>query len=62
MELRVSGMTCAHCVRAVSAAVAAVPGVSHVSVDLESGRVRLEGTPDPADVRAAIEAEGYQAE
>ena len=59
LALAVEGMTCEHCVRAVTDAVAALPGVSGVAVDLGGGRVRVEGEPDPASVRAAIEAEGY---
>ena len=36
---QVSGMTCAHCVSAVTKEVSGVPGVSDVQVDLASGRV-----------------------
>ncbi len=59
LELEVTGMTCEHCVRAVGNAVRAVPGAGKVAVDLEHGRVRIEGDPDPAAVRAAIREEGY---
>ena len=60
LQLRVTGMTCAHCVRAVGDAVRAVPGTESVAVDLASGTVRVQGAPDPDAVRAAIEAEGYE--
>ncbi len=60
LQLQVSGMDCGHCVRAVSGAVQAVPGTESVSVDLASGTVRIEGAPDLAAVRAAIEDEGYK--
>ena len=59
MDLSVVGMTCAHCVRAVTEAVSALPGVQAVAVDLASGTVRVEGQCDPGTVRAAIEGEGY---
>ncbi len=59
VELTVTGMTCAHCVRAVTEAVSAVPGTAGVAVDLGSGKVRVDGEPDFAALRAAIEAEGY---
>ena len=59
MELEVVGMTCAHCVRAVTQAVAALPGAMDVEVDLATGRLRYSGTPDPAAIRAAIQDEGY---
>jgi copper chaperone len=59
VEVLVEGMTCEHCVRAVTAAVSALPGVGGVTVDLTAGRVRVEGAPDAAAVKAAIEEEGY---
>ena len=61
MDLTVTGMTCGHCVAAVDRAVRAVPGTTGVVVDLPTGRVRVEGTPDPEAVRAAIAEEGYEA-
>ena len=59
LDLAVEGMTCEHCVRAVTGAVSAVSGVSSVAVDLAAGRVRIVGDPDLAAVKGAIEAEGY---
>ena len=59
VDLIVEGMTCDHCVRAVRQAVAALPGVDSVAVDLASGHVRVEGQPDPQSVKDAIAAEGY---
>ena len=37
-EIKVKGMSCEHCVAAVTKAVAGLPGVSNVEVDLASGR------------------------
>jgi copper chaperone CopZ len=56
----VTGMSCAHCVAAVSEEVAAVAGVRGVDVDLASGRllVRGDGVSD-AEVRAAVAEAGY---
>jgi copper chaperone len=59
LELAVTGMTCNHCVRAVTEAVSAVPGVLGVAVDLAGAKVQIQGEPDPTAVRAAIEDEGY---
>ncbi len=58
----VTGMTCDHCVRAVEAEVGKVPGVSSVSVNVESGRVTVfsEAPIDPVAVRAAVEEAGYE--
>ena len=59
LTLSVTGMTCEHCVKAVSKAVRAVPGAEAVAVDLERGLVTVQGHPDAAAVRAAIVEEGY---
>ena len=40
----VTGMTCEHCVNAVTEEVGRVDGVQAVDVDLASGRVRVTGT------------------
>lgn len=51
----VSGMTCEHCVKAVTEEVSAIDGVTGVKVDLESGR--LEVTSDaPVDFDRIVEA------
>jgi copper chaperone len=62
INLNVSGMTCGHCVAAVSKAVRAVPSVSDVKVDLETGKVTVLGNPDEQAIRAAIVEEGYEVE
>lgn len=57
----IKGMTCNHCVMAVTKALGKVPGVSRVQgVDLASGRAVVEGTPDEQAVLAAIKDEGYE--
>jgi copper chaperone len=56
----VTGMTCEHCVAAVSATVGELSGVSRVDVELASGRVVVHGgSVDGEAVRHAIEAAGY---
>lgn len=57
---QVTGMTCGHCVQAVTTEVSAIDGVTEVQVDLESGRVDVtgEGVTDEA-VRAAVDEAGY---
>ena len=56
----VEGMTCEHCVAAVSAEISAIPGVSGVEVDLDAGRVVVSGSGVAReDVRAAVEEAGY---
>ena len=57
----VEGMTCGHCVAAVADELSKLDGVSHVDVDLASGRVTIESNQplDSADVVAAVDEAGY---
>lgn len=57
----VKGMTCDHCVSAVSGEIGKVAGVDSVAVDLASGRVTVhgEGYTDDA-VAAAVDEAGYE--
>ncbi len=56
----VTGMTCGHCVNAVSTEVGKVAGVESVDVDLTTGRVtvRGEGFADE-QIAAAVDEAGY---
>lgn len=58
----VTGMTCAHCVNAVTEEVTQVPGVTAVDVDLASGRVTVtsDAPVDDDAVRAAVDEAGYE--
>ena len=60
-QYTVTGMTCEHCVRAVTDEVGGVDGVTAVEVDLASGRLDVtgEGFTD-AQVAAAVDEAGYQ--
>ncbi|WP_434622386.1 heavy metal translocating P-type ATPase [Azospirillum sp. B2RO_4] len=64
LDLGVSGMTCASCVRRVEKALGRVPGVTAVSVNLATERARLTfaGPPDVKAAADAVEAAGYHAE
>ena len=57
----VTGMTCDHCSRSVSAEVHAVAGVTAVDVDLATGRVTVtsEQPVSPETIREAVEEAGY---
>ena len=58
----VPGMSCSHCVTAVSHKVAQVAGVDSVDVALDSKRVTVRGRDLGDDaVRAAIGEAGYEA-
>jgi copper chaperone CopZ len=59
---RVEGMSCEHCVAAVTLALQAVPGVDTVAVDLEAKLVTVSGDGfGDRHVRAAIGEAGYEA-
>ncbi|MGY1833118.1 heavy-metal-associated domain-containing protein [Geodermatophilus sp. SYSU D01180] len=57
----VTGMTCAHCQRAVTEEISAVAGVESVTVDLATGTVTVtaSGPLDRADIAAAVDEAGY---
>ena len=57
----VTGMTCGHCVSAVTEEVTQVPGVTAVDVDLASGRLTVtsDAPVDDDAVRAAVDEAGY---
>ena len=58
----VSGMTCSHCVNAVTEEVTKIPGVTDVQVDLASGAVTIasESGVDDSAVKAAVDEAGYE--
>jgi len=63
--LRVNGMTCGHCVTAVTEELSALDGVQSVAVDLVAGGASTvtvaSDAPLPDDaVRAAIDEAGYE--
>lgn len=61
IELRVEGMTCGHCVSAVTRAVKAVDPQADVQVDLGTGKVRVEGRSSAEALGKAIADAGYPA-
>lgn len=62
IELTIDGMTCDHCVRAVTEAISGVAGVAEATVDLDAGAATLTGEGvDLEAVVAAITEEGYEA-
>ncbi|HDR9779567.1 TPA: copper-translocating P-type ATPase [Burkholderia cepacia ATCC 25416] len=63
LELDIDGMTCASCVGRVEKALAAVPGVARVSVNLATERASVHGAGalDAATLIAAVTTAGYRA-
>jgi Au+-exporting ATPase len=62
ISLPIEGMTCASCVGRVEAALAKVPGVERVSVNLatERAEVRPAGSVDRMTLVKAVEKVGYE--
>ena len=62
ITLQVQGMTCGHCKAAVTNALQALDGVSHVEVHLQEGTVDVEYDETKVSVeklKEAIEEQGY---
>jgi len=59
IEVKVAGMSCGHCVNAVTAAIQAADPGARVKVSLETGMVRAETRLSLAEVTAALAEEGY---
>jgi copper chaperone len=58
----VTGMTCSHCVNAVTGELSSLPGVEAVQIDLPSGAVTVTSAVPLVenDVRAAVDEAGYE--
>lgn len=61
----VQGLTCGHCVNAVTEELSAIPGVTDVSIELVEGGVSPVTVISDADleveaVRAAVDEAGYE--
>ena len=61
-EIQIKGMSCAHCVAAMTKAMNSLVGVSNVKVDLAGGRVSYDSaTPIPQeDVARVVKAAGFE--
>jgi copper chaperone len=61
--IKVDGMSCEHCVKAVTNAVTALPGVTGVQVDLKGKTVTVDHDPAQsplAKIQFEIEEQGYE--
>jgi copper chaperone len=62
VTVKIEGMSCDHCVRAVTRALEKVPGVVRVlEVNVARGQAVVEGHPAPEAIAKAIEEAGYVA-
>jgi len=63
--LKITGMSCEHCVQAVTSALATLPGVSNIAVDLDGGCAAFDYDPAKTTLNAAadaVEDQGFEAE
>jgi copper chaperone len=63
--LKITGMSCQHCVQAVTSALQNAAGVASAQVDLRRGRATVEYDPAHTSARAlanVVMNEGYMAE
>lgn len=62
LTLHIDGMSCGHCLKAVSQALAGLPGVSIDSVRIGRADLRYDDSRiRPAEITAAVEDAGYSA-
>jgi copper ion binding protein len=63
IKLRVTGMSCEHCVMHVTKAAEGVEGVTDVKVDLASGSLeaKVDSPEKVEEIRQAVADAGYQA-
>ncbi|PRX28381.1 copper chaperone [Paraburkholderia sp. BL18I3N2] len=59
IEFQVEGMSCQHCVTAVTNAIREHDNGAQVRVDLASGRVAVESAQPAETLKAAIDEAGY---
>ena len=60
MHFHIVGMNCNHCRMNAEKAIASVPGVESVSVDLDSREARVTGNASMDDIRKAVESIGFE--
>lgn len=59
LRYQVEGMSCGHCVQAITRAVKAVDPAAEVAVDLGAGRVTVENSQKAEAIAGAIAQAGY---
>ncbi|SEB25085.1 heavy-metal-associated domain-containing protein [Paraburkholderia sartisoli] len=59
LEFKVEGMSCQHCVAAVTQAIREQDASAQVKVDLAAGQVLVESKQSADVLRAAIDDAGY---
>lgn len=58
-QFQVQGMTCQHCVRAITQAIQQADSLAQVDIDLAAGRVNVRSTLPRERITDVIREEGY---
>jgi len=60
--IKIKGMSCQHCVKAVTQVLGLIPGLKNVKVDLGKGEATFENSQKVSreEIRKAVEDAGYQ--
>lgn len=61
VELKVTGMTCSHCISMVNKALAQLQSDAKVTVDLAQKQISVESDLTAEDIIAALDEAGYPA-
>jgi copper chaperone len=59
IEFQVEGMSCQHCVAAITRAIQEHDTAARVQIELASGRVAVESAQSAEAIKAAIDEAGY---
>lgn len=59
MTIRIDGMSCVHCVRAVTTALTAVEGITSADVAIGGATIEHDGRATIAAVAEAVSVAGY---
>jgi len=63
IKFKIKGMSCDHCVAAVTKVLKNAPGTSKVvEVSLDRAEAVIDGTPDTVALMTALKEEGFPAE
>jgi len=60
ITIRITGMSCQHCVNSTRKALEAVPGISNIQIDLAKGEAKFDGKVDFQTVKEAITKIGFE--
>ena len=61
-KIKIQGMSCQHCVMAVTKALGSIAGIKNLKVDLAEGEATFENSQNVSreDIRKAVEDAGYR--